>query len=1021
MLFRSPALVSGGGTVTYGGLMAWAGGIARRLASLGIGPESRVGVCMERSPELIAALLGVLAAGGAYVPLDPAQPRERLLGLLRGSGARVLLTQNAFADGFEFDGPVLALDSAPAQNGDAPAVSVRPENLAYVIFTSGSTGTPKGVAVPHRAVVRLVRDGGYAELGPEQVFLQLSPVSFDASVFEIWGCLANGGRLVIPPPGLPSLAELNERIRDAGVTILWLTAGLFHSLVEERLEGLAGVRQLLAGGDVLSPAHVRRALAALPGVRLIDGYGPTESTTFACCHGMTALAPPPEGTVPIGRPIGNTQAHVVDRWMEAVPIGVPGDLLLGGDGLARGYEGDAALTAERFVPDPLSGAAGERLYRTGDRARWRPDGRLEFLGRSDEQVKIRGFRVELGEIEAALAGHPEVAEAAVVAAGDEAHARRLVAFVVPRPGSGAGDPRELREWLKGHLPLYMVPAAVVAVESLPLTAHGKVDRRALAGQAAEAGRGERREVVAPRTDLERRLVEVWAGLLRVEAVGVHDNFFDLGGDSLLAIQLVSRAGRAGIFLTLRQLFRHQTVAELAAAVEAAPAVQAEQGWVTGPVPMTPGQVWFFDRVAGNLDAPHRFSNQSLFEIRGAVPSSGVARAVARVLFQHDALRLRVVRGEGGRWEQYSAGQEAVADSWAHVDLARLPGPAQDGAVAEVAHRLLGRGELEGPLSHFVLFDLGPERPAHLLVILHHLVSDAASWRILREDLETALGQAQRGEEPDLPPKTTSFRAWALRQAELARSEELRGQVDFWLGLRGVSLPADFPTGEAGTGAVDTVAAALGEEETRALLQNARHRFTDVLLAVVVRAFVRWTGSPSVLIRQTLHGRDPVFEDVDLSRTIGWISTTAPLPLELTGAETPAESLAAIARQIERWPLRGLGYGLLRYMSGDPEIEARMATVVAAPAATLNFVGRVEGGTAAAPGLLVEVPFGRESGSRIPRRDPQLRVNSWITGSPPRLAVGWEYGRDFYRRETIERLARVCAEELRGMIAATEAL
>jgi non-ribosomal peptide synthase protein (TIGR01720 family) len=872
-------------------------------------------------------------------------------------------------------------------------------------------------------------------MGPEEVFLQLSPASFDASTFEIWGCLCNGGRLVIFPPELPSLTELGALVHREGVTTLWLTAGLFHSLVDEivadRPESLAGLRQLLAGGDVLSPVHVRRALDALPGVRLIDGYGPTECTTFACCHPMTVLDPPipPLEPVPVGRPIGNTRAYVVDAGVRPVAIGVAGELLLGGDGLARGYEGDTALTAGRFLPDPFSGARGDRLYRTGDRARWRPDGRLELLGRADEQVKIRGFRVEPAEVEAALAGHPEVAEAAVVAVAPEGAGtpdRRLVAFAVPRPGGRRPDPAELREWLKGRLPLFMVPSAVVLLGALPLTPHGKLDRRVLSERGAGVdGSAPGEEAAPPRSDLERRLAEVWTDLLGVP-VGIHDNFFDRGGDSLLAIRMVSRAGRAGIPLTLRQLFRHQTVAELAAAVETATAVAAEQGWVTGPVPRTPGQVWFFDRVAGNLEAPHQFSTRSLFEIRGPVAAAVVARAVAWMLFQHDALRLRVEEQEG-RWEQRNAGPEALGDSWARVDLAALPAAAWEGAIAAVARQLLGRGELVGPLARFVLFELGGERPSRLLIVLHHLVSDATSERILREDLEVTLGRLLRGEAVDLPPKTTSFRAWARRQEALARSAELRGQVDGWLRLArvgGQSLPADFPAGDAGTGEAGHAIVGLDGEETRVLLQGgaAEARFTDALLTAIAQAFRRWTGSASLLIRQTLHGRDPGVEDVDLSRTVGWISTTAPVLLELPAAGTPAEALAAITAQIERQPLRGLGYGLLRYLSGDPGIEASMATVVASPAATFNFLGRFEG-EAPSPGLLVELPLALD-GPRLPRRDPQLRITAGIAGiagvagvggGPPRLFFDWQYGRDFYRPETIERLAESCLEELRRLM------
>ena len=990
----APALVFEGATTPYAELAARAEDLASRLRSLGVCPDVRVGVCPERSVEMIVTFLGVLMAGGAYVPVDPAMPAERRNALFRDSGVEVVV-----------EGPhprPLFQPHARTPGGGEPT----PENLAYVMFTSGSTGVPKGVAVTHRAVVRLVRDTDYAAFGPEQVFLQLSTTSFDASTFEIWGCLLHGGSLVIAPPGLPSLAEVAELVTRQSVTTLWLTAGLFHSMVEdERLENLSGLSQLLAGGDALSPPHVRRALAALPQVRLINGYGPTECTTFACCH--TVQPWETSGSIPIGRPIGNTVAFVVDRWMRPAPIGVPGDLLLGGDGLARGYLSDPALTAERFIPDALSGMTSGRLYRTGDRARLLADGRIEFLGRIDHQLKIRGFRIEPGEIEAALADHPGVAEAAVVAEGREAHSRRLVAFVASRPGAGV-EPREIREWLKQRLPLYMVPAAVAIVGELPLTPNGKVDRRALGERAPEIVGAEERTFEPPRTSLERDLAGIWAELLRVGSVGRNDNFFDLGGDSLTAIRMVARAARAGIELSLRQLFRHQTVAELAADVGGRSIeIRGEPGWVTGPVPMTPGQVWFFDRIAEHLKAPHQFSNVRLVEARGPVSTDLWMQAAAWMLFQHDALRLRVACREG-HWEQYNAGPEALDDSINEVDLSGLSIEDQDTAVSGIVHQLFASRNLEGPLTRFVV--LWPDR---LLYILHHLVSDAASLSLLREDLETALGQLVRGEPVRLPAKTTSFRAWALRQAELARSEELRGQVDFWLELarRGrAPLPADFPNGGEATGEVEEVQAKLDEEATRVLLQA--RRFTDVLLTAVTRAFQRWTGSGAVLLRLSLHGRDPVFDDVDLSRTLGWISTTAPALLELSGSETPAEALASVAAQIESVPLRGLGYGVLRYMTGAPEIEARMATVVSAPVATFNFVGRYEGESGEA-GLLRDVPLPGAPVKLVPRRDPQLRIGAFVARGP-RLTFSWQYGRDFYRRETIERLAEICLDELRTL-------
>ncbi|HWS53455.1 MAG TPA: amino acid adenylation domain-containing protein, partial [Pyrinomonadaceae bacterium] len=562
------ALAFAGEQLTYAELNARADRLALRLRRHGVGPESLVGVMLERSADLVVALLGVLKAGGAYLPLDSEYPKERLAFMLEDAAPRVVLTRRSLAAALPESGAaLLALDdegeAAPAPAGGPPH-SASPDNLAYVIYTSGSTGRPKGVAVTHRNVVRLVKGADYAELDPAQVFLQFAPVSFDASTFEVWGCLLNGGRLVVMPPDTPSLEELGRVVNESGVTTLWLTAGLFHQMVDERLEDLRGVTQLLAGGDALSARHVNKYLQTLtPGRRLVNGYGPTESTTFACCHRMEAGAEVGE-SVPIGRQISNTRAYVLDATLRPSPAGVIGELYLGGYGLARGYLNRPALTAGRFVPDPHSGEAGARLYRTGDLVRRRADGLLEFVGRRDGQVKVRGFRVEAGEVEAALLGHASVRECAVAARG-EGGARRLVAYVVPEAGAGAADAAGLREHLRGRLPDYMLPSQFVTLESLPLTPNGKVDRGALpAPEPPQAGVA----YVAPSTELERTLAGIWADVLGVERVGTDDGFFELGGHSLLLIQAQSKLREAlGREVAMVDLFKYPTVRALAAYLE----------------------------------------------------------------------------------------------------------------------------------------------------------------------------------------------------------------------------------------------------------------------------------------------------------------------------------------------------------------------------------------------------------------------------------------------------------------------
>jgi amino acid adenylation domain-containing protein len=576
------AVASDEGDLTYAALDRLSSRLARRLAAAGVGPEVRVALLARRSPAMIVGLLGILKAGGTYVPLDPSLPAERLAWMLADSGARVLLGPPELLAGLPAGGTTAAiveLAAGPADSADESGPEPRgplPGSLAYVMYTSGSTGRPKGVGVTHRNIVRLVRGSGFADLGAEQVFLQLAPVSFDAATLEIWAPLLNGGRLALLPPRQPSLEELEEAIARFGVTSLWLTAGLFHQVVDGRLEALRPLRQLLAGGDVLSPPHVRRALAALPGLTLINGYGPTEGTTFTCCFAMTAPEQAGE-PVPIGRPIGNTRAYVLGADLRPVPIGAWGELCAGGDGLARGYLGRPDLTAERFVPDPFA-AAGGRLYRTGDIVRFRPDGRIDFRGRRDGQVKLRGFRVELGEIESALARHPTVGAAAVAARDDGGPiGRRLVAYVVPRPhAEREGLAVELRRALAAELPEPMIPSAFVLLDALPLTPNGKVDRAALPAPDGVAEGAP--EWVPPATPLEELVARVAADVLGREQVGMRDNFFDLGGHSLLATQLVSRLTQEhGIGVTLRMVFDAADLGELADRVVEAELAGADDG------------------------------------------------------------------------------------------------------------------------------------------------------------------------------------------------------------------------------------------------------------------------------------------------------------------------------------------------------------------------------------------------------------------------------------------------------------
>ncbi|HYH79305.1 MAG TPA: amino acid adenylation domain-containing protein, partial [Longimicrobium sp.] len=850
----APAVVHDGGVLAYGELDERAARLARHLACLGVGAEGVVAICLERSPEMVVAMLAVLKAGGAFLPIDPEYPRERMRYLLEDSGARVLLTDTALRERLEAGTPaggatVVCLDGGlsetePASAAPRPGRTAGARALAYVIYTSGSTGRPKGVGVEHGSAsgysVEMAR---LLELGEGERMLQFASPGFDVVIEEVFPALVSGAAVVVSRAELLEPAALARVIDQSAVTVMELPTAYWHewvrTLAEDGLRPPPTLRRVLMGGERVLPERLRAWRET--GCELIHVFGLTETTVTTTIHRLPAGEDAGEGELPIGRPIANARVYLLDAGLRPVPVGVPGEMYIGGEGVARGYRGRPALTARRFVPDPFSAEPGARLYRTGDRVRWRADGALEFLGRADEQVKVRGYRIEPGEIEAALGEHPAVADAVVVVREDAPGQKRLVAYLVAREGFDP-QPSDLRAHLAGRLPDYMVPGAFVAMDRLPLTPNGKVDRRAL---PAPEGGGAERGHVAPRTQAEEALAEIWREVLGAPRVGVHDDFFGLGGDSILSIQVVARARRGGLSITPRQLFEHPTVAELAAVagVEGG-APEAEQGIVEGPVALTPIQRGFF---ADLPPAPHHWNLSVLFEVRARMDAAVLERAVARVAAHHDALRMRF-RQVDGEWRQENAGLEARR--WtASVDLSALGEAEQPREVERWSARLQTSLSLEeGRLLRAVAFDRGEGRTGRLLIVVHHLVMDGVSWRVLLEDLGQVYEPLARGERPALPPKTTSFRRWAARLAGHVAAGGFEDELPYWLaeerqGL--LPLPEDFPGGANSGVHGRSVSARLDEEETRRLLQVVprayRTQINDVLLAALARTLGRWAG------------------------------------------------------------------------------------------------------------------------------------------------------------------------------------
>ncbi|TWP53632.1 amino acid adenylation domain-containing protein [Lentzea tibetensis] len=901
------ALIADGVSLTYAELNARANRLAHHLIGLGVRPEHPVGLLMDRSADLVVAVLAIVKAGGAYVPLDVRAPVERMRSLLLETGASVLLTDFAWETTAEeiHCGRVVPVDSADGPDTD-PGIEMHPDNLVYVMYTSGSTGTPKGVAVRHRDVVALAADRRFDGGGHDRVLLH-SPSAFDASSYELWVPLLNGGSVVVAPPGDVDADVLRLMVTEHGVTGLFLTSGLFQAVAQDAPDCLAGAREVWTGGDVVSASAARRMLAACPGISVSDVYGPTETTTFATSHELSDTEQVPDA-VPIGRPLDNMRVYVLDDALSPVPVGVPGELFVAGAGLVRGYLNRPGLTADRFAADPF-GEPGTRMYRTGDVVRWTAGGLLEYQGRADDQVKIRGFRIEPGEIENALTRHPDVAEAVVVAREDSGR-KRLVAYVTSA-GTATGD---LRPWLKRTLPDYMVPSAFVVLGELPLNPNGKVDRKAL--PSPEPGPDAGARYVAPRSAVETTLAEIWADVVGAERVGVQDNFFELGGDSILSIQVVSRARRAGLRLTSRDLFLCQTIAELATSVETV-AEQASDDHrpLTGPVPLTPIQRWFFDAVPV---AREHFTMSMLVELPAGVDEKALREAVEAVVSHHDALRMRFAPIDG-EWRVDIAPSEP-AEVVRRRDLSALDPEAQQEAIeTEALTAQTGLSPHTGPVIKALLFDLGSQRRPRLFLTAHHLVIDGVSWRILLDDLETAYHQRTAGHRVELEPVGTSFARWAQRLTEHVEAGAFDDDLARWTAASS-SASADLPIDRSGVntvGSTRTVTVRLDEEHTDALLHEVprvyRTQINDVLLSALGVVLSRWTGRDSVLVAMEGHGREEILDGVDLSRTVGWFTTMFPLALTVPADSHWGQVLQSVKEQLRAVPRRGLSYGALRYL------------------------------------------------------------------------------------------------------------
>ncbi|AJP57999.1 hypothetical protein UC34_15525 [Pandoraea vervacti] len=1004
--------------LTYGELLRRADTVAAHLLAGQWRPETRVGVRLARSVNALVAMLGVLRAGGAYVPLDVDHPDERVAELCADADIAHVITD---ADGMDrlppgvkgFDMAIIASTGASA----AALPALHPAQLAYVIFTSGSTGRPKGVAVPHGPLAMHCRAiAGLFGMTPAFRELHVASLSFDGAHERWLTLLSHGACVVLRGPRQWTPEEICEQIVARRVTNAGLPTALLRHVAQwvEAHPGAVPPGLIYScGGEALSRDTLALVMRTLEPVRLLNGYGPTETVVTPVNWTAHAGMQSPTPYAPIGTLVGQRRGYVLDVRLQPVPVGVAGELYLGGEGVARGYLGRAAQTGERFVPDPW-GAPGARMYRTGDRVRWLSDGTLEYLGRRDQQLKVRGFRIEPGEVEAQLLALTGVREAVVGTAQGPAGVQ-LVAHVSATPpvGVAASEFGEgLRQALAARVPAYLVPAQVLVLDALPKLVNGKLDRKQLPEPGWQSASAE-----APRVGAEAELAVIWGQLLGAGQVGRGDNFFALGGDSIIALQLVSRARESGWRITVRDVFRHQTLAELAAAAVVAkaapsatsvdaPGIRAAIDPAINPAidpdaPLLPIQSWFFAEPVAHRDHWNQWVQFDVRDVGRALDGAMLRDALHAVARHHDALQMRY-RQTGGEWRQWR--QDGASDDTALVGLEIVDAADETQALAAAQRAQRGLSLSDGPLLRAALINLasGGQR---LLLVCHHIAIDGVSWRILLGDLQRALAQRDAGQPIVLAENGSSYGAWTTYWRDWAASPEAAKEVQFWTeSLQGAhgTLPVDATplSGDRQAEATE-VTVALDANATRRLLNaaNERARIHELLVAALAQAVGEWTGASRVALCVEGHGRDalPGMEAFDLTRTLGWFTSVYPLAVDVSAS--PRETLFALKRMWRAVPRAGLGFGALRY-HGDAEARRTLAALPQGRI-TFNYLGRIDAGFADGRFAPSDAPAGDA-------RDASAPLGNWLSvdGAIANgcLRLQWRFSRERFHEATISGLA-----------------
>ncbi|MEC1262571.1 non-ribosomal peptide synthetase [Bacillus swezeyi] len=1015
------ALITREGVLTYQELDEWSNKIARTLQDRGIGPDLTVGIMIPKSKGLIAAVLGTWKAGGAYVPIDLAYPDERKQYVLADSGAKLLITdRKAFhqvPDGFK--GEVLMIEDVRKQD-TAPIQSASgPDHLAYIIYTSGTTGEPKGVMVEHRGVAHTLQwRSAFYEFNDNETALQLSSFSFDAFVTSMFAPLISGAKIVIPTEEeAKDILAIKQYLAHYGITHMNLVPILYRTLLDVlQPEDTQTLRVVALGGEAVDRNLLDRSFSLCPDTELANEYGPTETSITS----TSARRLKRQENVTIGRPIDHTHVYIL-KGDHLQPIGVTGELCITGPGLARGYINLPGQTAQAFVQDPFH--PDRRMYRTGDLAKWLPDGTLQYVGRMDEQVKIRGYRIEIKEVEAALSSLAGVKEAAVMDSVTAAGHKELCAYIVVE---GGADCDTVRKALAKKVPAYMVPAFLQTLDTLPIRPNGKLDKHALAKVPHKERT--RQTFTAPSTDIEKELAAIWCGVLGVDKIGIDESFFELGGDSIKALQVSARLHQSGKQLAVKDIFSHPTIQELAPYVRSSqqPISQAS---VEGEVMWSPVLKWFLSQ---DMKEAHHFNQSVMLHRTNPLDEDALRKTLKAITIHHDALRLICAKDERGDSRLYNRPANIGEDQLYNLRIINLTGAPKDNEhfIKQQVRELQKAMDLEnGPLVQAGLFRSG--EGDDLFLSIHHLAVDGISWRIILEDLASAYEQAVCGDDIALPPKTASFQTYTEQLAKYAESRRLLQQADYWRAIeqhKTDALPKEQTyIDKTALKKRDTLSFTLAQQETVALLKDVHNAYNtntqDLLLASAVLAIQQWAPQKALKIALEGHGRQSEAAHHDISRTVGWFTAIYPVLLQLesnTWAEHHEEymirTLKIIKDTLRRIPDKGFGYGVLKYMTPPEKAKIKFGK---APDICFNYLGQFDIADQAQTEKEQHDAFtfsplgGGEDITSTWKREQSLDISALIVEG--RLTVNMTYETDRFQKETIERLSQDCQYYLRKLM------